>query len=255
VTQICKALLLILLSAALCACSFPADKCEDEDTEAPAVTTAAPEVTEPAASDLISMEKFSAGAILDYFTEIAFDSEFGESSNRLSRWEDEILYSVSGSPTEKDLELVGILVDKLNTIEGFPGIKEAENEDDVNFEILFITRAEIMETFENASESCKGMSEFHWNMDSSRIIRARAAIDCEADEERESTICEEILQSLGLAMDSFLHKDSVFYQGKCVYTRPSELDWMMIRILYHPSLRTGIKKYEAIMAISGILEW
>jgi len=30
---------------------------------------------------------------------------------------------------------------------------------------------------------------------------------------------------------------------------------MMIRILYHPSLRTGMKKYEAIMAISGILEW
>lgn len=261
-TQICKLLLSLVLIVSLVSCNVGngplpkyTGKVNSAETDSPVTEEGASSVTDTPDEGDLSIKSESSGTILDYFAAVAFDSEFGESSRRVTRWESEIVYSVTGSPTEKDLELIGILVERLNTIEGFPGIREAGDENEVNFEIMFIPRTEIMESFEHATDACKGMSEFHWYTDDYVIYRARAAIDCDEVQERESTICEEILQSLGIAMDSFLHKDSVFYQGTCVYKRPSELDWTIVQLLYHPKMQTGMTKTDAICTAASILKW
>ena len=197
----------------------------------------------------------SAGEILDYFAEIAFGSEYGDSSDKLCRWENEILYTVTGAPTKADLELISIIVDSLNSINGFPGMREAGTLEDANFEIMFVTRDKIVELFDDADMSCTGMSEYRWYTESCEIFEARAAIDCEEEAERNSTICEEILQSMGLAMDSYAHPDSVFYQGPCYYSRPSKLDYAVLKLLYSPKLEAGMSRYESIIAAAGELRW
>lgn len=256
--KICKSLVLLIVLL-LCSCGLtdPSDKMPGSAEKNAAESSDATEYVDPAAPEDggIDIEVHTAGVIMDYFAEVAFGSEFGNSPLQLCRWEREIVYTVTGSPAEADLELIATVAERLNTIEGFPGMRRTNDADDANFEIMFITRAEIIEQFKNADESCKGMSEFHWYTDSCEIFKARAAIDCEAVEERESTVCEEVLQALGLARDSFQHRDSVFYQGTCLYRRPSELDYTMVRLLYHPELSTGMSRYEALTAASALLKW
>jgi len=203
----------------------------------------------------IVSDDYTAGEIMDYFAEVAFGSEFGESSGRVCRWNSPIKYTVTGSPTQADLELLSILCDRLNQIEGFPGISYTDKAKNANFTVMFISGEELMEEFEHASESCVGMSEFMWYTSSAEIFTARAAIDCNEVKERESTICEEFLQSLGLAMDSYAHPNSVFYQGVCTYSRPSELDYIMVELLYSPALTTGMPKDEALKTAVDLLKW
>ncbi len=255
-TDLFKILISVLLVlSVLCSCGgdpAPVDTAESEKGTKP--TT---EYNDPAAPEDggITASSATGGEILDYFAEVAFGSEFGSSSERLCRWEKEIMYTVIGSPTDADLALIAELAEKLSGIEGFPGICKADDAEDANFEIMFISRTEIMEQFKDATDACTGMSEYNWSTDNCEILGARAAIDTAATDERNSTICEEILQALGLAKDSYKHLDSVFYQGKCVYQRPSELDWTLVRVLYHPELRVGMSRYEAITAAAGILKW
>lgn len=253
----CKlSIILILIFSFLVSCTGgdSAKKPAGSESSAADSTT---EYTDPAApaDGGIGLENATAGEILDYFAEIAFGSEFGTSAEKLCRWKTKIFYTVTGTPTDSDKALIDELAEKLRGIENFPGIEKADSAEDANFEIMFIPRSEIVEKFGNATQSCVGMSEYNWNTDSCEIISARAAIDVDATSERESTICEEFLQAMGLAKDSYAHMDSVFYQGKCVYKRPSELDWTMVRLLYHPELHPGMSKYEAVKAASVLLAW
>lgn len=247
--------LCVAVCLALCACGTV--DTGKKPTGTTPVSSSITEYTDPAApSDGgISAESATAGEILDYFSEIAFGSEFGTSSERLCRWRKPVVFHVSGTPRAEDLSLVRELAAKLNEIDGFPGISETDDAADANFEIMFIPRSEIVEKFSDATDACSGMSEYSWSIDTCEIIKSRAAIDCDEEVERNSTICEEMLQALGLARDSYEHIDSVFYQGKSVYNRPSELDWTLVRVLYHPALREGMSKYEAIKTAAGILTW
>ncbi len=247
--------LCVSLCFVLCCCNSGTN--EKKPVHSSTATSEITEYIDPAApaDGGISIKSATAGEILDYFSVIAFGSEFGTSSGRLCRWKDSIVYHISGNPKDSDVALIRELSVKLNTIEGFPGITESDNSADANFEIMFIPRSEMMEKFNDATDACSGMSEYSWSVNTCEIISARAAIDCDEKTERNSTICEEFLQALGLARDSYEHIDSVFYQGKSVYNRPSELDWTLVRLLYHPALRTGMSKYEAIGAASGILAW
>ncbi len=251
-TQAIKRLLSLILAVLLCACTVGEPQSTDTTVTGDTTTYVDPAAPEDGG---LAVDSETAGTVLDYFAEIAFGSEYGTASEKLCRWEEKIVYKVTGTSTEKDLELIGILTDRLNSIEGFPGIKEAGFGEAANFEIMFITRAEMMETFTHATEACAGMSEYRWSTETCEIIGARAAIDCEEEEERASTVCEEVLQSLGLAMDSYAHADSVFYQGKCIYQRPSELDWGLVALLYRPELKAGMSRYEAISAAAGVLKW
>ncbi len=252
-----KVILFALLVFSLCSCAVienPFEALTGSTAESSAKSSAESSAENPE-DGLISVDNETAGTVLDYFAEIAFASEYGTSPGRVCRWEDEIVYEVTGTPTETDLELIDYLTGELNSIEGFPGIREKGTGDRANFKIMFISQGEILEEFEDAPEGCTGMSQFNWETDTCRIISAKAAISNTEVEERESTVCEEILQSLGLAMDSHAHPDSVFYQGRCVYKRPSKLDFTIVKLLYNPALDTGMPKSDAISAAANLLPW
>lgn len=217
--------------------------------------TASGEVTAVPADVGIYSDAYSPGEIMDYFFEVAFGSEYGTSSDRLCRWVSEIHYEIIGDCTESDRELMDYLFETLNSIDGFPGIRAARFGERVNFKIYFVTRDELCEMFEYANEDCTGMSEYSWRTETCEIFEARAAIDCEETYERESTICEEILQSMGIGNDSMSYQNSVFFQGTCLYKRLSSLDIAVVELLYSPALSVGMTKAEAIPVAASALRW
>src|SRR5690606_35806986 len=66
---------------------------------------------------------------------------------------------------------------------------------------------------------------------------------------QESTIIEEITQSLGLAFDSERHPNSVFYKNKSgretLVKEYSILDKDIVKLLYHPEMKPGANSIEA----------
>lgn len=253
--RVIKKFICIVLAIGLVSCiNNSAEKPVDGTDTNTVVTTT---YFDPAAPEDggITVEDTKPGEILNYFSEIAFGSEYGDAPERLCRWDDTIVYKITGEPTKDDTDLIGMLCDNLNKIPHFPGIHEAKPGEKANFEIMFVTREEIQKQFSHASEACIGMSEYRWLTETGVIVSARAAIDIAETEERASTVCEEFLQAMGLAKDSYSHFNSVFYQGKCLYSWPSKLDWAMVELLYRPELKPKMSKYEAITAAAGILKW
>lgn len=216
--------------------------------------TSLPAETETSEHKII-LDMISPGDILDYFNEVAIGSEYGESVNVLCKWTEKIKYAVEGSATEDDLDLISELCDRLNGIEGFPGIKKTSNADKADFVISFVSKETLRNMFDMADSNCAGMAEYSWNSATGEIISARAAIDEAITDERNSTICEEFLQALGPACDSYKYVDSVFYESTSFVPRPSELDWAVIEILYSPVLEAGMARNEALSAAAKLLEW
>ena len=74
---------------------------------------------------------------------------------------------------------------------------------------------------------------------------------------QESTILEEITQSLGLAFDSKTYPNSIFYKDKnkleVRIKEYSELDRDIVRLLYHPKMKAGLDSIELEKVIKKIL--
>ena len=75
------------------------------------------------------------------------------------------------------------------------------------------------------------------------------ATDVTDQKARNHLIQEEFIGALGLLNDHFLYSDSILYQPWTTVQQPSEVDWLMLNILYSPRLSPGMDKNK----IHGVL--
>lgn len=203
----------------------------------------------------ISVQNVSAGTLLDFFADVAVGSEYGDDAEVVCKWTQRVKYCVLGDATDEDRALIARLCERLNAIDGFPGIEEVSRETSANMTVSFISREEIMETFEHADANCGGMAAYQWDSATGRIKSARCAVDSALGADRANTVCEEFLQSLGPANDSYMFSESVFYQGYTLMPFPSEADLAVMEMLYSPRIPAGTPKLEAISLAAQLLEW
>ena len=71
--------------------------------------------------------------------------------------------------------------------------------------------------------------------------------------ERDTVIMEEMIQSLGLANDSPDYEESLFYDGWTTPAEPAAIDWALVKLLYHPSVKVGMPKNEAMQVVRELL--
>ena len=230
---------LAALSAVLCSCG-------DGDSPRPKI--------EPP-DEPIAVANRSAGTLLDFFADVAFGSEYGEGADIVCKWEKRVKYYIKGDATDEDRELIARLCERLNEIDGFPGVSEASGEASADMTVSFIPRDEIRSTFANATADCAGMAMYEWDPETGEILSARCAIDSALGADRKNTVCEEFLQSLGPARDSYMFSESAFYQGYTLMPFPSETDFAVLRILYSPRITVGMSRLEALSVAATLLDW
>lgn len=196
------------------------------------------------------LENYTNEEVLSYFMSVAYQSEYGGARDHNARWTSPIKYSVSGSPQEGDLETLKTLTDRLNEIEGFPGISEAENESEVNMEIYFVSMNDFSKYVSSARGNFWGYANIWWtNDENGNNGKITDTVVLLADEiptrlERDSIIYEEVLQSLGLLQDTYDYYESVFYQDSNYQGEPAPIDWALVEILYSPRMITGASSAE-----------
>ena len=148
--------------------------------------------------------------VILYFNEVCLDAEFVNSGDatRLQSWESTIYYQLYGDYTEEDLAVLTDFTAWLNTIEGFPGMEEAQDPMYTNLRIHFCTQDEMISLLGNNFSYMDAGVTF-WYMDDviyDAIICYRTDLNQYL---RNSVILEEIYNGLGPVQDTEVRPDSI----------------------------------------------
>ncbi len=203
----------------------------------------------------VEADGYSARQICDYFCEIAFESEYGGARGFVCKWTKEIVVRVEGEFGEGETAVLDDLCTRLGEIPGFPGIRYARPDEEANFTVHFVMQNELSALFGDAAVASSGMSRFYYGRESGEIRRAEAGIatNITPQSAKASVICEEFLQSLGLAADSYSYPESVFYEGYNVSLRPAAIDWAVLEVLYSEAISPRDDSETAAAAARRIL--
>ena len=214
-----------------------------ETTEPPATT--APVVTEPLHSQFY-IPGLDVEDVILYFNEICLDAEFvnGGNATLLQKWDSPIYYMIHGDATEKDLMVLEDFMSWLNGIEGFPGFIPADAEYRSDLNIYFCTEQEMLNRLGDNFYGCDGGVTFWYDGNNAiydAIICYRADLD---QETRNSVILEEIYNGLGPVQDTWLREDSIVFAGYSTPQTLTEIDELILKLLYHPMMQCGMNAEE-----------
>ena len=217
-----------------------------QTTEAPQEETTVPqeETTAPAHSEWY-LPGYSAEQIWGYFEEVVLHMEYTDGTGDASlvqKWNAPIYYRIYGEPTQEDLGVLEACIAQLNAVPGFPGIYAATEDQEENLTLNFLTPEPFYNMFSvvvNGEESF-GATQFWYYTDTNEIYTANIGYRTDIDQlSRNSILIEEIINTLGIT-DTVLRPDSIVYQYSDENMTLSDVDWLIMRLLYHPQMQSGM---------------
>lgn len=243
---------LLLLTGCAPAESIPTEAPRQPETVAvpPAETlppTSPPETAAPTEAPTLPphselyIDGLAAEDVILYFNEVCLDAEFVNAGNPsyLQKWISPISYFVSGIPTEDDLETLKRFTRWLNELDGFPGIVETGDVASANLRIYFCDEQELLDLMGDQFYGTDGAVTF-WYADDI-IYDAVICIRTDLDQQlRNSVILEEVYNGLGPVQDTDLRPDSLIYSGFSQPQELTEIDELILKLLYHPELKCGM---------------
>lgn len=237
----------------------PAPETTEAPTEAPTVEVTEPETTvstEPAHSALYR-EGYSVEQVIEYFEEVALDMEYTDGtgdSSLIQKWTEPIYYRISGDATEEDIAVLEDLFTRLNTIPGFPGIYPAAVGDLPHMTLDFLNYQDFRLAFSDIirGEEADGAVQFWYYTATNQLHTAHIGYRTDIDQQiRNSVLVEEVVNALGLT-DTVLRPDSVVYQYSNDNTSLSDMDFLILQLLYDPAIECGMDSDACRNAIRQI---
>ena len=234
--------------------TLPPETIPEETETLPEETETIPEETQtvPEHSEYY-LPDYTARQITEYFEEIVLRMEYSDGDGNVAlvqKWQAPIIYRIYGEATEADIEVLETLFTQLNGIPGFPGIYEAAPADMENLSIYFSGPEEFTSRFFEVvgGEDAYGAVQFWYYTDTNEIYSAQIGYRTDIDQQtRTSVLLEEIINMLGTS-DTELREDSIVYQYSNENTALSDVDWVLVKLLYDQAIRCGMD-YESCRAV------
>jgi len=244
----------------LCGCNTarPTDSKATPTTEAsnPATTqataadptTAATEaVTEPAAPvhSPLYLPEYTPEQIWEYFEEVVLHMEYSDGTGNpalVQKWKKPLYYKITGKPTDEDLAILDNLFAQLNAVPGFPGIHPAAEGELSNLNIWFLNDQDFQLAFSAAlnGEYAYGATQFWYYTATNELYTANIGYRTSIDQKtRSSILVEEIINTLGIT-DTVVRTDSIVYQYSDENLTLSDVDWVILKLLYNPAMQCGM---------------
>ncbi|MCE5213569.1 MAG: DUF2927 domain-containing protein [Methanobacterium sp.] len=184
----------------------------------------------------------------DYFSEIAFGTEYGSSDTRLAKWTGDIRVKVTGSPTDEDMKMINYTLSELNN--DLNGITITLNSNNPNMEIYFVPQSEFSKYIPQYVPGNEGFMYIWWNANK-EIYKSKIVISTGSTQaDRSHLIIHEITQSMGLGIDSNKYPDSIFNELPNKSNKYTEIDKTIIKMLYQYNLKAGMTKEETMQIIN-----
>lgn len=205
-----------------------------------------PEMTEPQPTEPQHSEYYIPGISVEdvilYFNEVCLDAEIVNTGDPsvLQKWTEPIEYTLNGDYTSEDLTVFNEFVGWLNTVVGFPGMYSAPWPEDAPLQIYFCSEKELISRMGNFFRGHDGAVTFWYNGEN-EIYEARICCRMDIDQfTRNSVILEELYNCLGPIQDTRLRSDSIIYAEFSEPQHLSEMDELILRLLYHPWMECGM---------------
>ena len=187
------------------------------------------------------IEGVSVEDVILYFNEVCLAAEFvnGGDPSRIQKWDSPISYKVLGTPTEDDILKLEEFILWLNEIEGFPGLMETEYAGSADIKIHFCDYDTMIYLLGDNFHGMDAGVSFWYEADViyDEIICIRTDLNQVL---RNSVILEELYNGMGPVQDTDLRSDSIIYSN---YSEPqdlTEIDELLLRLLYHPEIQCGM---------------
>ena len=259
-------IVLCLVAALLCGCDNADPTISSAPTTVGPETTA--EVTVPETSEMIVTEPiqeptqevtestaalhselylpdYTPEQVMMYFEEVVLNMEYSDGAGDVTlvqKWLSPICYRIYGTPTDTDLAVLEDLFDQLNAIAGFPGIYAAAEEEMENLSISFLEPDAFEDSFSAVvnGEYAFGAAQFWYYTATNDLHTARIGYRTDIEQStRNSILIEEIINCLGIT-DTVLREDSIVYQYSDANTALSDMDLLILKLLYDPSIHCGM---------------
>ena len=201
------------------------------------------------------IDGISVDDVILYFNEVCLDAEFvsGGNPNNVQKWDEPIYYRMHGSYDNIDIAVIETFARYLNCVEGFPGMYAAEDEVYANLNIYFTDEAGMVNHLGTDFYGCDGGVTFWYEED--RIYDETICICTNIDRElRNSVLLEELYNGLGPVQDTQLRPDSIIYSDFARTQDLSDVDRLLIELLYHPDILCGMNSEECEAVIRRIYQ-
>lgn len=202
----------------------------------------ATQTTQPAHSALY-IPGIPVEDVITAFNEVVLSAEFINSGDPsvLQKWTEPIFYQLEGDPTEEDRRILERFVLELNYIVGFPGMFESPGTAETNLPMYFCSQEELLNRMGDQFLGNDGGVTF-WYQEN-QIYRGILCIREDLEQQlRNSVILEEIYNGLGPIQDTDLRPDSIIYSGFSQPQQLTDMDWLLLKLLYHPQMICGMTK-------------
>jgi len=208
---------------------------------------------EPSQPELTTHQK----AVIDYFNKIALGFEFGATDSITRRWEDDMMVYRGGEENEvldKELNKIVTEINELVT----DGFKVLVVDDSLasNYYLFLGTGEEYARKYPGEADrvsSNYGLFSVSWD-GNNNLNRGHMYVDTKRAEgdAQKHLLREELTQSLGLARDASDYPESIFQQSWTTTTTYALIDKDLIRLLYHPKMKSGLDKMKADQTLRDI---
>lgn len=246
--KVLSVLVLLSLLFSLCSCGNISLHPEEETNPSPEITQ--PEETpvedETPADDAplhspLYIEGLDVEDVIRYFNEVCLDAEIQYSGNAslVQKWTTPILYYLDGNPTDADMATLNHFIDWLSTVDGLPAFHNVQDPLKANLQIHFCTQDDMLAIMGDNYVNMDGAVTF-WYWDNA-IYEATICYRTDLDQTlRNSVILEEIYNGLGPVQDTDLRPDSIIYSEFTHSQELTEIDELILRLLYHPDIECGM---------------
>lgn len=202
-------------------------------------------------------EKYSVNQVVEYFNDVVSGTEYstGDGDSKLvQKWVEPIYYEIHGNAADEDLQVLEQLFSQLNEVEGFPGIYPVGEGQIANLKMSFYDREGLQTDFGEFLnyEEADGAVQYWYNTDLNDIYEGRIGFRTDISQEvRNGVLLEEVVNGLGI-QDTLLREDSIVYQAYSDVQELSDMDWLLIRLLYHPDMKCGMTMDECRQVIERL---
>ena len=217
---------------------------DDTDESSDEADESQNELEKPEHTDLY-IRDYTVEQVLEYFEEVVLNMEYTDGTGDVTvvqKWFAPIYYRINGNPTDEDMSVLNTLFSQLNEISGFPGIYPASDGELETLTIGFFDADDFNAAFSEMlnNEDAYGAAQFWYYTATNEIYTANIGYRTDIDQEsRTSVLLEEIVNVLGLS-DTVLRTDSIVYQYSNDNTALSDMDWLILKLLYSSKIKGGM---------------
>lgn len=193
----------------------------------------------------IYSENYTVEEVIEAFDEVVLASEYSSGDGDVSlvqKWIGPIYCQINGY-RDSDLIILEDLFQKLNEVDGFPGIYKADESSQVTID--FYNESDFYTHMGHiASSSADGAVQYWYDTDLNFIYEGCIGYRTDMDEDvRESVLVEEVINMLGIT-DTETREDSITYQYSSSNAKLSEMDWIIVKLLYNENIQPSMNAEE-----------